>query len=205
MKKVFLMYGALCALLPLAAKDFFVSPKGNDKNPGTEQAPWKTIAFAAQKANPGDTVKIAPGLYREQIVFKRSGKKGAPITFEGTRGKDGAFLTIVEGVGTNLTKWVKAPEIAPDVWKTDLKQRPDLMMMDGKMIVYINKSTTRFYGMTFIANNILYRAFFEGRYQRCVVVQYSERAFCAGQRYRCDLAAEERCFRRYYFEFHNNY
>lgn len=141
MKKVFLMYGALCALLPLAAKDFFVSPKGDDKNPGTEQAPWKTIAFAAQKANPGDTVKIAPGLYREQIVFKRSGKKGAPITFEGTRGKDGAFLTIVEGVGTNLTKWVKAPEIAPDVWKTDLKQRPDLMMMDGKMIVYINKST----------------------------------------------------------------
>ena len=135
------MCAALCALFPLAAKDFFVSPQGNDKNPGTEQAPWKTIAFAAQKAKPGDTVKILPGLYREQIVFTRSGKKGAPITFEGSRGKDGAFLTIVEGVGTNLTKWEKAPEIAPDVWKTDLPNRPDLMMMDGKMITYINKST----------------------------------------------------------------
>ncbi len=135
------MCAALCALFPLAAKDFFVSPQGNDKNTGTEQAPWKTIAFAAQKAKPGDTVKILPGLYREQIVFTRSGKKGAPITFEGSRGKDGAFLTIVEGVGTNLTKWEKAPEIAPDVWKTDLPNRPDLMMMDGKMITYINKST----------------------------------------------------------------
>ena len=141
LKNLVLTAVALSIVPGIFAKDIFVSSKGNDKNAGTAQAPFATIAHAASKARPGDVVKIAPGLYREQIVFTRSGKKGAPITFEGVRGKNGEFLTIVEGVGTNLTRWEPAPEIAPDVWKAELKQRPDLMMMDGKMITYINKST----------------------------------------------------------------
>ena len=142
MSKRLLLFGCFCfAFTLLSGKDIFVSPGGSDKNPGTEKAPFATIAFAVSKALPGDTVKIGPGLYREQITFTRSGKKGSPITLKGTRGKNGEFLTIVEGVGTTLSKWTPAPEIAPDVWKTDLAKRPDLMMMDGKMITYINRST----------------------------------------------------------------
>ena len=136
-----LLFGAVLSCSMLGAGEWFVSPAGNDKNPGTAKKPWATIAFAASKAQPGDTVKIGPGVYREQIVFTRSGKKEAPISFVGTRDKKGNFLTIVEGVGTTLSNWKRAPEIAPDVWKTDLERRPDLMMMDGKMIGYINKYT----------------------------------------------------------------
>ena len=131
----------LCALVTLQGKVYFVSPAGNDKNPGTEKAPFATVSKAAQKAAAGDTVKILPGLYREQIVFRKSGKKGAPITFEGVRGKNGEFLTVIEGIGTSLTKWEPAPEIARDVWKTNVKTRPDLIMLDGKMIGFINRLT----------------------------------------------------------------
>ena len=125
----------------LSGKNYYVSVSGSNKNPGSAKAPFATIAFAASRARAGDTVKIGPGIYREQIVFTRSGKKGAPITFEGVRGKDGAFLTVVEADGVTVGNWRKAPEIAPDVWKAPLAKRPDLMMMDGKMITYINKAT----------------------------------------------------------------
>lgn len=141
MRKLFGILSVCCAALMLNGKTYYVSVSGSDKNPGSAQAPFATIAFAASKAVAGDTVKIGPGIYREQIVFTRSGRKDAPISFEGVRGKDGSFLTVVEGAGTVVSQWSKAPEIAPDVWKAPLAKRPDLMMMDGKMITYINKAT----------------------------------------------------------------
>ena len=86
-------------------------------------------------------MKIGPGVYREQIKFTRSGKKEAPITFAGSRGKNGEFLTIVESDGIALDKWEKAPEVAPGVWKTKIAKRPSIVMMDGKMIAFINGQT----------------------------------------------------------------
>ena len=136
----------LAALLFSAAAfsaELFVSPRGSDKNPGSAKAPFATIAKAAAAANPGDTVKIGPGVYREQITFTRSGKEGAPITFAGTRGAKGEFLTIVEAPGKVLDKWAPASEIGPQVWKTPLAKRPDLIMMDGAMITFVNPSTMK--------------------------------------------------------------
>ena len=114
-----------------------VSPDGNNANGGTEKAPFATIAFAAAKAQAGDTVKIGPGIYREQVTFTRSGKQAAPITFLGSRGKNGEYLSIVEAPGSDLDNWVPASEIAPEIWKAPLKDRPDLVLMDGKMIAQI--------------------------------------------------------------------
>ena len=136
--------GLLCAALlsgSVFAGELYVSPSGNDKAAGTEKAPFATITRAAAAAKPGDTVKIGPGIYRERISFRRSGKKGAPVTFAGTRGKNGEFLTVVEAPGTNLAGWTPAPEIGPRVWKAPLAKRPDLVMMNGSMIAYINPLT----------------------------------------------------------------
>ena len=141
MKKMLLTLLAAAAFGGAEGKVYYVSNSGSNKNPGTEKAPWATIAFAAQKAAPGDTVKVAPGLYRGQVNFKRSGTKNAPIVFSGTRGKNGEFLTIVESEALTLDKWVPAPEIAPDVWKTKLARRPGLILMDGRMIALINPRT----------------------------------------------------------------
>ena len=93
MKKTVCLLGFSLAFV-LGGAEFYVSPAGNNKNPGSAKAPFKTIAFAASRAKPGDTVKIGPGIYREQITFRKSGKKGAPITFAGTRGKKGSIFPL---------------------------------------------------------------------------------------------------------------
>ena len=121
--------------------EIFVSPGGNDRNPGSRQAPLATIAAAAARAKAGDVVKIAPGVYREKVIFRKSGTPAAPITFAGTRGKNGEYLSIIEAPGVTVSNWQPAPEIAPGVWKAPLPQRPDLVMMDGRMIALINRWT----------------------------------------------------------------
>ena len=132
---------AVLAAFALGGADLYVAKSGSDRNPGSAKAPFATIARAAAAAAPGDTVKIGPGIYREQITFRKSGKKGAPVTFAGTRGKNGEYLTIVEAPGKILSGWVPAPEIHRNAWKTLLAQRPNLIMMDGSMITYINRYT----------------------------------------------------------------
>ncbi|MGB9878065.1 MAG: right-handed parallel beta-helix repeat-containing protein, partial [bacterium] len=57
------------------------NPKASDDNPGTLQLPFKTIDKPAQIVEPGDIVIVKPGIYREHIKLRRSGKPGAPITF----------------------------------------------------------------------------------------------------------------------------
>ncbi|MFJ6940587.1 right-handed parallel beta-helix repeat-containing protein [Streptomyces sp. NPDC101132] len=71
-----------------AARTYFVSPGGNDSNPGTSpRAPLRTLQKAADRVGPGDTVSIMNGTYSEPsagsnvLTVKRSGRPGAPITF----------------------------------------------------------------------------------------------------------------------------
>jgi hypothetical protein len=58
------------------AGDLFVdgkNPKADDTNPGTLEAPFKTIQAAVNKAVSGDAVLVKAGLYRETVTFKASG------------------------------------------------------------------------------------------------------------------------------------
>ncbi|MGW4609191.1 discoidin domain-containing protein [Streptomyces sp. NPDC004532] len=50
-----------------------VAKNGNDNNPGTQAAPYLTINHAAQVAQPGDTVMVHAGLYRETVKPARGG------------------------------------------------------------------------------------------------------------------------------------
>ncbi len=38
----------LCASAPLAAKDYYVSPRGNDLGPGSRIHPWRTLEQVAR-------------------------------------------------------------------------------------------------------------------------------------------------------------
>ena len=49
------------------AREYHVTPGGNDAAPGTLQEPLRTINHAAQLALPGDTVTVHEGVYREWI------------------------------------------------------------------------------------------------------------------------------------------
>ena len=55
---------------------------GNDDNDGSEENPFKTIQCATDKCNAGDTVLVKPGIYRERIIPKVTGKRDAKITYK---------------------------------------------------------------------------------------------------------------------------
>ncbi|MFF3559660.1 discoidin domain-containing protein [Streptomyces sp. NPDC002574] len=68
---------ALPAAVPAHAADaprvIHVAKNGSDGNAGTQAAPYLTINRAAQVAQPGDTVMVHAGLYRETVKPARGG------------------------------------------------------------------------------------------------------------------------------------
>lgn len=76
----------LLALLTVAggraADVYHVAPGGADANPGTAAAPFATLQAAVNALQPGDTLLIHSGVYRETIVFPRDGAADRPITLK---------------------------------------------------------------------------------------------------------------------------
>jgi hypothetical protein len=61
---------------------YSVASNGNDSAPGTEAQPWATFQYAADTAQPGDTVCFRGGTYpTEETHLTRSGTAESPITF----------------------------------------------------------------------------------------------------------------------------
>ena len=52
---------------------YYVSLTGNDSNPGTLAAPWRTIQHAADTARAGSTVNVRAGTYEELVSIHVSG------------------------------------------------------------------------------------------------------------------------------------
>ena len=84
----------------------------SDQNPGTREAPWKTISRAAGTLQPGDTVLIYAGVYREHVEPARGGTPGRPITYRAAEGEE-VVITGAEIVrGSTRLKggiWIKEP------------------------------------------------------------------------------------------------
>ena len=59
------------------ATEYHVSKTGLDGSPGTESKPFKTIMAAAKIAQPGDTITVHEGTYRESINPPRGGTSDA--------------------------------------------------------------------------------------------------------------------------------
>ena len=77
-----LAFGA--AVSPLAAAVLHVSPTGHDDATGAADAPLATLARAATRAQPGDTIRLAAGTYRhtQPIRLSAHGTAAAPIRVE---------------------------------------------------------------------------------------------------------------------------
>lgn len=63
----------LCVAAAGHAAQYYVAPVGNDSHAGTRAAPWRTIGFALDQADAGDTVYLRAGVYREAVRMPRSG------------------------------------------------------------------------------------------------------------------------------------
>ena len=67
---------------------FYVATTGNDSNPGTPPAPWRTIQHAADTARAGSTVNVRGGIYEELVNIKASGNASdGYITFRSYPGE----------------------------------------------------------------------------------------------------------------------
>lgn len=70
---------------------YYVSPTGNDSNPGTFSQPWATPSYGAQQLQPGDTLIILGGRYNlstedDIITLQDSGNQSNWITIKGETG-----------------------------------------------------------------------------------------------------------------------
>lgn len=98
---------------PIQTTEFHVSLEGSDTDPGTEAAPFRTIQKAADAAQPGDTITIHEGIYREEITPPRGGTSDEKrITYQAAKGEK------VEIRGSEVVRdWEPAGD---GIWKVTL-------------------------------------------------------------------------------------
>src|SRR5580693_7198605 len=67
---------------------FYVSTTGDDANPGTQTAPWRTVQHAADAVRAGSTVNVRGGVYEELVSINVSGNAtDGSITFRSYPGE----------------------------------------------------------------------------------------------------------------------
>jgi hypothetical protein len=94
---------------------YYVSPLGNDTNPGTQASPFRSIQKAADIVNPGDTVVVENGVYTDTngddavvkigrgglsnnwIVFRSKNRWGAKLDGQNSATSNG--FEFINGVG----------------------------------------------------------------------------------------------------------
>jgi len=113
--------GIVFGLAPVArATVFYVSSSGGDRHRGTTPAAaWRTVTRVNRAAlRPGDTVLFRGGATFAGTLFpRRSGRRGAPITFESYgRGK----ANIRGGITLVSKSWIRIVDLLVDTgaWKT---------------------------------------------------------------------------------------
>ncbi|QDE69873.1 hypothetical protein BHS09_24435 [Myxococcus xanthus] len=71
---------------PVYAKEWYVSPSGNDSANGSRAKPLRTISKALTRVGPGEIIRVQKGTYTEKLIIDASAKAGtadAPITLRG--------------------------------------------------------------------------------------------------------------------------
>jgi ankyrin repeat protein len=77
-------YKSMADLLRIYTNVYYVSPDGNDSNPGTINNPFRSIHEAIAVVGPGDTIFVRTGTYtlKDTIHLYRSGYAGRRITLK---------------------------------------------------------------------------------------------------------------------------
>ncbi|UCG42171.1 MAG: right-handed parallel beta-helix repeat-containing protein [candidate division WOR-3 bacterium] len=117
---------------------YYISPCGNDTNPGTYELPLLTIQAGVNRACPGDLVMVLAGTYNEKVIFPRSGADGFPITVRGEVDSEGNPLAVIDNTAPVEPLWEPAPEVGSGVYKR-IGFAPKIMLYNGGQILKINK------------------------------------------------------------------
>ena len=105
------------------ATDYYVATDGSDSHSGSKTEPWRTIQHAADTLQPGDTVYIRGGVYRECVQPGRGGtSEDKRIAFKAYPGE----IPMIKG-SEPIATW---QEQGNNVWKAVI---PDMAVSDGRM------------------------------------------------------------------------
>ena len=143
-----LAFGASPA--PVQAEIYHVALRGSDGNPGTAARPFRTLQHAAERAAPGDVVRVGAGTYCEAVLVPRSGEAGRPIVFEGARGPAGERLSVLDR-SVPASNWEPAPEIAPGVFRCRMPFVPASMTLADEQIARVSDAMMKGEGMALFA------------------------------------------------------
>lgn len=111
-------------------RELFVSPNGEDANPGTKEKPFLTLTRAAKAVRAGDVVTVASGTYREGDLFQRlKGTSSQPILFRAAPNAKPVIDSSLT-IATNSGKWKK---VERDVYVTnvEMKSTPGYVSQNG--------------------------------------------------------------------------
>lgn len=106
---------------PLAeGRSFWVdSGDGSDRADGGIDSPWKTIAHALGRLEPGDTLVLRAGVYWERLIVDIEGAPSRPITIRSHPGElailDGGIKALLEDPEGS---WEPVPDGAPDEFRS---------------------------------------------------------------------------------------
>jgi hypothetical protein len=119
-----------------------VAISGSDVSRGTETDPYRTINKAAQVAQPGDTVIVHEGVYREWVRPRRGGLSDQRrITYRASEGES----VIIKG-SEHVTGW---QPVESSVWTVSVSNalfgdwNPYVLEVDGDWIVYPSPDSPR--------------------------------------------------------------
>ena len=126
----------LVGAMPLTAATYIVAQKhvqASDDNPGTAEAPFKTLAHAGQTAQAGDQVFIREGIYRETLRVEHSGLLNGESRQQGNgRVPDriefeayGDDKVIIDGSEIVPVDWWHPVDGVPGVYVADLSNVPE--------------------------------------------------------------------------------
>jgi alpha-L-arabinofuranosidase len=97
----------------ISAREIHVAKTGRDSDAGDQRQPYLTISKAAQVAQPGDTVTVHAGTYREWVKPVRGGAgENKRIIYRAASGEK----VILKG-SERITSWRRE---GGDVWKVEL-------------------------------------------------------------------------------------
>ena len=164
--KLFLLSFAVGYCLNISAKEIYVSPKGNDQNPGTIEKPLVSLNGARdliRKIRSTENLKeeiriiVAGGTYfmNEPLVLNEfdSGTREAPVVYIAEAGTKPVFIG-----GIQINNWGK---VSDKLWKTNIKDVQkynwyfEQLFVNGKRAVRAKSPNKGFYFLKKVQETII--------------------------------------------------